>query len=215
MMALLCAGCFFMVDSRVTRFHALARDEAGKSIAIFPADPSKKNGLEFQRYASVVADQLTTHGYRVVPSEEVSSADYALFFDFAIDQGQQINIPIPVYGQVGGGTTHQSGSFSGYGSGGSYVSGTYSGSSWSPPVVAQIGSFPLLVTHYTRVLQLQIVDRAALQERNEIRPVFEGRVISRGESQLPRVMPAMIRTLFDKFPGRSGETFRTWLPPKN
>jgi hypothetical protein len=61
-------------------------------------------------------------------------------------------------------------------------------------------------TQYTRVLRLDIVDKQALAEGN-IKKLYEGKVVSSGFSdQLTKVLPEMVKALFEDFPGQSGST---------
>jgi hypothetical protein len=55
-------------------------------------------------------------------------------------------------------------------------------------------------------LRLDIVDKQALAEGN-IKKLYEGKVVSSGFSgQLVKVLPKMIKALFEDFPGKSDST---------
>jgi hypothetical protein len=55
-------------------------------------------------------------------------------------------------------------------------------------------------------LRLDIVDKQALAEGN-IKKLYEGKVVSSGFSdQLAKVLPEMVKALFEDFPGQSGST---------
>jgi hypothetical protein len=55
-------------------------------------------------------------------------------------------------------------------------------------------------------LRLGIVDQQALAEGN-IKKLYEGQVVSSGFSdQLPKVLPLMVKALFEDFPSESGST---------
>jgi hypothetical protein len=68
------------------------------------------------------------------------------------------------------------------------------------------GTREISQTEYTRVLRLDIVDKQALAEGN-IKKLYEGKVVSSGFSdQLAKVLPEMVKALFEDFPGQSGST---------
>jgi hypothetical protein len=55
-------------------------------------------------------------------------------------------------------------------------------------------------------LKIEILDRNALVQQ-KIKKIYEAKVLSRGSSaQLSKVMPSMIKALFEDFPGKSGST---------
>jgi hypothetical protein len=55
-------------------------------------------------------------------------------------------------------------------------------------------------------LRLYIVDKQALTE-GKIKKLYEGKVVSRGFSdKLTKVLPAMVKALFEDFPGQSDST---------
>jgi len=69
-----------------------------------------------------------------------------------------------------------------------------------------VGTRDTAQTEYTRVLRLDIVDKQALVEGN-IKKLYEGTVVSSGFSdQLVKVLPEMVKALFEDFPGQSGST---------
>jgi hypothetical protein len=69
-----------------------------------------------------------------------------------------------------------------------------------------VGTREISQTGYTRVLRLDIVDKQALAEGN-IKKLYEGKVVSSGFSdQLVKVLPEMVKALFEDFPGQSGST---------
>jgi hypothetical protein len=209
------SGCAaFNVTSTVSRFHRLDAHQ-GKTVVISASDPTKEQSLEFSRYATTVAEELAKYGLVPQTKDAIETSDYVLYFDYAIDMGRTVTMTVPLYGLVGGGTTHHSGSVSGFSGAGNYLSATYSGMSWSPPQIDQIGSIPISAREFTRLLRIEIVEREALRQRGVIEKVFEGRAISVGTSQLPRVFRGMVQALFERFPGRNGETFKTFYPPED
>jgi len=74
------------------------------------------------------------------------------------------------------------------------------------PTYGVVGTGVTSQTQYTRVLRLDIVDKQALAEGN-IKKLYEGKVVSSGSSsQVAQVLPTMVKTLFEDFPGKSGNT---------
>ncbi len=74
------------------------------------------------------------------------------------------------------------------------------------PEYGVTGFVPISVTQYSRVLRVEIVNRAASPTEKPQR-VYQADVISVGTSgTLARVMPAMIEGLFEAFPGQTGQT---------
>jgi hypothetical protein len=69
-----------------------------------------------------------------------------------------------------------------------------------------VGTRETSETQYTRVLRLDIVDKQSFVE-GSIKKLCEGKVVSRGFSdQLVKVLPEMVKALFEDFPGQSGST---------
>ena len=159
---------------------------------------SSSNTLEFGMYASRVASHLQTYGWTHASS---GSPDYTVLLDYQMGDSRERQGSIPIMGQTGGGTTYHSGSANSYGSYGS-TRGTYSGTSYTPATYGVVGSSPYSFTVHDRYLDMKIRDRGG-------RSVFEGRVVSTGESaEIAEVLPQMIDSLFTKFPGESGKTKR-------
>ncbi len=68
-------------------------------------------------------------------------------------------------------------------------------------------------TTYTRRVNLSFADRREFDATGKLGLVYEASVISEGSSaQIAAVMPAMLRALFQKFPGASGETRNVTVP---
>lgn len=195
------SGCMTTVNSNVTRFHDPNVLEANKTFAILPLE-TQDGSLEFQQYAKIVSEKLQTYGYTETSPKK---ADYAVFFNYGIDNGSTVISSYPIYGSTGGGTTYHSGSVNTYGSyGGSY--GTYNGTSYTAPTFGVVGSGTSSHTEYTRVLNLDILD-AKKSNQSKIVKVFEGKVKSTGSSaSFSTVSQCLIDSLFKDFPGENGKS---------
>jgi hypothetical protein len=111
-----------------------------------------------------------------------------------------------VYGQIGGGETTHSGSFSGhYGGYGDSFSGSYHGTSYTPPTYGPIGT-----QNYTYSLCGRIVSVRITSKQGD---VLNAQLSSVGSNtNLADVMPGMIEALFTGFPGKSGKTITVSKP---
>jgi|GEM_PF-6551416 len=78
----------------------------------------------------------------------------------------------------------------------------------TPPAPGQSGIFSGSYREYSRVLWLSVVESKSVGSDN-LNVLYGAQVNSSGlESQLPKVIPAMISALFNEFPGNNGETRR-------
>jgi hypothetical protein len=120
-----------------------------------------------------------------------------VFFAYGIDTGRAVDSSYPIIGQTGATTCP---TFDG-------TPQSYRCSDSSPwPTYGVVGSRETRQTEYTRILRLDIVDKQALAEGN-IKKLYEGKVVSNGSSnQLMKVLPTMVKALFEDFPGQSGST---------
>ena len=118
-----------------------------------------------------------------------------VFFAYGIDTGRAVDSSYPIIGQTG---VEPCSTFDG-------TIQSY-GCYWPWPTYGVVGTRVTSQTEYTRVLRLDIVDKQALAEGN-IKKLYEGKVVSNGSSnQLMKVLPTMVKALFEDFPGQSGST---------
>lgn len=196
---LMVSGCAGQFRSDVSNWHRL-QQPSGESFVIAAKDPMKAGSLEFAAYASMVGEELRKLGYR--PAAQGVTPDLIVRVDYGISDGRT---EIRSYGYSGfgpygdfgyyGGFRHRSRfSHYGYGYGGSYN---------------DIRSYPV----YNRQLEMEIA-AANNPEAN----LFESRVMSEGRSnRLEEVMPLLVESMFQEFPGPSGVTRRVTidLEPKS
>lgn len=189
-----------VVQTDVTRFHALPQVGAGRSFTIAPEGP-QAGSLEFERYADLVADQLVRHGWRAVPPSR-SAADRAADTVVKLSWGtgeprvEAWQSPSSIYGGMGWGAGRR-----GYGAG----------------IGLPLGDpFPYWetrsATYFPKWVAVEILDAEA--NRAGLRRVlFEGRAVAEGsQREIAPVMPSLIEALFTGFPGASGRTVRINVP---
>ena len=203
-LALLLGGCASTLRSEISAFHQFKTDTTAESIgasprfAIMALDPEQRDSLEFQSYAALISEQLRARHWVQVPLEE---ARIRVSLRYGVRSAQSLVI----WDAYGG----PYGSFSTWGW----------GPGWGVPRGASIGmGFPLgqwprdVRVIYLRELTLRI-ERAATggvggPGAAGVSPperLYEATVRSEGNrASLATVMPAMIRALFQDFPGPSG-----------
>lgn len=182
-----------IVHSTVTAFHTLPANTSGTTYAFVPL-PGQQADLEYATYRDEIATDLTSHGWAQASPDK---AQLLVTFAYAIDQGKMATVNMPVWGETGiaGATTT-----------GTYGYGTYTATTTYTPTYGITGSVPIQYTQYSRVLRVEIANRAPTPGGAPQR-VYQADVVSVGRSDtLAPVMPAMIKALFANFPGASGQT---------
>ena len=196
---LLSSGCG-RIQSNVTVFHELPATVQGVSYA-FIRSKEQQESLEHKVYEGFVRQQLNKRGFR---ETEVAQAELAVFLSYEIDNGREVVSSYPIFGQTGVSSSYTYGNL--YRSYGGYSS--YSGTTTYTPTYGVVGTGTASDTVFTRRVQLDMLQRAAL-DQGQTKKVYEGRVASSGaSSQINVVMPYLIQALFEEFPGSSGTTRR-------
>ena len=217
------AACTTGLPAKVTRYSAMPIPQ-GQSFYVVPA-AGDSAGLEFNRYASLVARQLEARGYRPAGAPQV--ADMLVKLDYEVGEGtKEYTIdPLarsryadpfyrgrydPFFGAYYGRPY-----FSRYGYYGAR-SPFYWG--WDDPFwyhspYAGFGRGyrdPIRsYTIYQSELELDIVRRA------DNAPLFEGTAQARSQTdELGVLVPNLIEAMFTNFPGRNGETVRITVPAR-
>lgn len=199
-----------VIISDVTAFHRLSPGMAvGKTLAIEAFPPERQQSLEFAAYRQKLSTAFAAQGLIVV--DKAADAEWLAVVTYDIDNGQRESrtYSTPEYGRTGGGTTtYQSGSLSSYGAGtrsGSY--GTYSGSTYTPPTYGVTGysTNTVTTTRYTRMMTIDILDRAALDKAQTVK-LYESKLVSSGAcGSLAGVFEYMVDGQFANWPGESGK----------
>lgn len=204
LLAFALSGCASSLQGRVSRFHAL--DSQPRTFVIVPA-ADQEDSLEFKSYAALVASQLTSKMWR---QSDFGSAEIAVSLQYAISQGREVAFSYPIFGQVPTGRSTTFGSVSSYGS-----TATYSGTTTNQTTLGVVGSGVGSDTEFDRVVQVIMYDLPKYRSSKQMERLYEGRIRSTGSTgDLPTVMPALVRALFEKFPGVSGSTQRVTAPIK-
>ena len=190
--AIALSGCATALDTRVTRYQAMPAPQ-GQTFAVVPVGGmAASGGLEFQRYAAIVAQQLAARGY--TPAPDPASASMVVQLGYGVDQGQVRVVSDPFAGPFGYGGFY-GGSFF-YPRYGRFGSPFYYG--WNDPYV-----------EYHSEVDLHIRAKGTDQ------PLFDGRAQARSETnRLDVVLPSLIEALFTGFPGQNGETVKITIPTR-
>jgi hypothetical protein len=179
------SGCA-LLRSQVAVVHQLPKDLSGTTYVMIPFK-EQEGRLEHKAYEETVRQELNAKGFR---ETTVDQAQTVVFFAYGIDKGRAVDSSYPIIGQTGVETCTST--------------SCLDSSPW--PTYGVVGTRETRQTEYTRVLRLDIVDKQALAEGN-IKKLYEGKVVSNGSSnQLMKVLPTMVKALFEDFPGQSGST---------
>lgn len=205
--AMALTGCATALNTRVTRYQAMPAPQ-GQSFIIVPDGGMARNGgLEFQRYASIVAQQLAARGYS--PASSMQSANMVVQLGYGVDHGQVHYVSDPFYpgygwggfgfGSYWGRNRFYYPRFGGWGGGFAY--------GWNDPFWYGGGIDSYVEYHSELDLHIRQAGTNA--------PLFDGRAQARSEtSRLDRVVPSLIEAMFAGFPGRSGETIKITIPTR-
>lgn len=181
------SGCA-RVHSQVTVFHELPKIDGTKKIYYtFYDNPELTKSIEYKTYKAKIKTHLASKNF-----VETKNARLRVFFVYGIDNGKTVTRSRAVFGQTGVSSSTTTGTIRG---------NTVSGTTTYKPTYGVVGHKQVSDTEYTRYLKLVIYD---LKNKSSL---YEGKVVSEGSSsELVAVMDAMIESLFDDFPGKSGTT---------
>ena len=193
---LMVSGCAGKFRSDVSSWHRL-QQPSGETFVVTAKDPMKAGSLEFAAYAGMMAEELRKLGYR--PVERGGKPDLIVRVDYGVSDGRT-EVRSYNYGGYGGWGPY------GWGHYGHYSRFGYWGSPYGPGY-SDIRSYPV----YNRKLEMEI---AAAGNPNA--NIFESRVMSEGRSnRLEEVMPLLVESMFQEFPGPSGVTRRVTIDLEN
>lgn len=216
--ALTLSACATGFPTKVSRFQAMPAPQ-GQSFVVVPMDARNIGGLEFSRYAEMVAQAMQAQGY--VRAASIDQASMVVRVGYGVDQGRTEIVRDPfsygrfgLYGPYGGGFGY--GGYGGFGRHPYYSRyGRYGARSaffygWDDPYwYSPFGDNLRSYTSYRSQLDVDIrrkVDNASL---------FEGKAQARSTTDnLGRLVPNLIEAMFTGFPGRSGETVKITVPPE-
>ena len=197
------SACAQTLSTTVSRYQAMPAPQ-GQTFFVVPAGGMAANGgLEFQRYAGIVAQQLQARGY--APATSAQNANMIVQFGYGVDRGQVRYVEDPFYGGRYGSPFGWGGGFYrprfGWGWGGGYSWG------WNDPF--WYGSGIDSYVEYHSQIDLHIRQAATNA------PLFDGRAQARSDTnRLDVVIPSLVDAMFTGFPGRSGETVKITIPTR-
>ena len=192
------SACAGSITSTVSRYQAMPAPQ-GQTFFVVPGEGMAANGgLEFQRYAELVAQQMQARGY--TPAASPQSATMLVQLGYIVDKGQVRYVEDPFYRSRLYDPFYYSPFYYprfGYRSRFSY--------GWNDPFWYG-GGVDSYVEYHSQV-DLHIRARGTNQ------PLFDGRAQARSQTnRLDVVIPSMVEAMFSGFPGRSGETVKITIP---
>jgi uncharacterized protein DUF4136 len=202
------SACAETLNTTVSRYQAMPAPQ-GQTFIVVPGEGMAANGgLEFQRYAAIVAQQLQARGY--TPATDPKSASMVVQLGYGVDSGQTRVVQDPFYRSRYG---------YGYGGfydpffspfyyprfGGGFGRGYYNG--WDDPFWYGSGIDSYVEYHSQIDLHIRQVGTNT--------PLFDGRAQARSQTnRLDVVVPSLVDAMFTGFPGRSGETVKITIPTR-
>ena len=196
--ALSLSACATGLRTQVSRFQAMPAPQ-GQSFVVVPANPADMGGLEFSRYAELVAQQMQTQGFARAPSINQATMVIQVGYDVSDPQTEIVSDPFPHYGYGLG--------WGGYPFYGRRRSAFLWG--WNDPFWYGGYDGVRSYTYYVSELDMRIrrkADNASL---------FEGKAKARSRTDnLQKVVPSLVQAMFTGFPGNSGETVKITIPPE-
>lgn len=194
------SACAQSINTTVSRYQAMPAPQ-GQTFIVVPGDGLAANGgLEFQRYAGLVAQQLQARGY--TPATSAEGASMVVQFGYGIDRGQVRYVDNSfAYGR-GFGDPYWSPFYRPrFGWGASY------GWGWNDPFWYG-GGIDSYVEYHS---QIDLHIRAAGANQ----PLFDGRAQARSTTdRIDVVVPSLIDAMFTGFPGQSGEVVKITIPTR-
>jgi hypothetical protein len=207
------SACATGLTTKVSRFQAMPAPQ-GQSFVVVPQNPADMGGLEFSRYAELVAQRMQAQGYARAPSIDQATMVVRLGYD--VGDAQTEIVEDPFYGPYGRGF-----GYSPYGFGRGFGYPYYGRRSfywgWNDPFwyspyggYGGYGGYGIRsYTYYVTELDLDIrrkVDNASL---------FEGTARARSRTDNPsKIVPSLVTAMFTGFPGNSGEEIKITVPPE-
>jgi hypothetical protein len=191
------SACAESLNTTVSRYQAMPAPQ-GQTFFVVPGEGmAASGGLEFQRYAGIVAQQLQARGY--TPATSAASASMLVQLGYGIDGGQTRIVQDPFY------RSHYYDPFYGpffyprYGFRSRYSYG------WSDPFWYGGGIDSYVEYHCQFDLHIRSAGNG--------QPLFDGRAQARSmTNRMDVVIPSLVEAMFTGFPGRSGETVKITIP---
>ena len=199
------SACASGLRTQVSRYQAMPAPQ-GQSFVVVPANAADMGGLEFSRYAELVAQQMQAQGFARAPSIDQATMVVQVGYDVGDAQTEIVSDPFfrSRYGPWGWGPWGWGGYYGRPWHRSSFYWG-WNDPFWYGPYDAGIRSY----TYYVSELDMRIrrkADNASL---------FEGRAKARSRTDNPaKTVPSLVQAMFTGFPGNSGETIKITIPPE-
>jgi hypothetical protein len=195
------SACATGLRTQVSRFQAMPAPQ-GQSFIVVPANPADMGGLEFSRYAELVAQQMQAQGFARAASINQATMVVQVGYDVGDAQTEIVSDPFPNYGYGYG-----------YGWGGYpfYYGRRRSAFMWGWNDPFFYGGFDGIrsYTYYVSELDMRI------RRKTDNASLFEGKAKARSRTDnLQKVVPSLVQAMFTGFPGNSGETIKITIPPE-
>ena len=193
------SACATPLRTEVSRYQAMPAPQGQTFIVVPGGGKARPGGLEFERYAALVAQNLAAHGYR--PAANAQAANMIVELGYDVDSGEtRIHDYGPTYAPFWHGSPYYYPHF------GYYGSPFYYG--WNDPFWYGRGIDSYVEYHS----QLDLHIRA----KGSNLPLFDGRAEARSTTnRLDALLPGLVQALFTGFPGQNGEVVRITIPPAN
>src|SRR5438132_685072 len=173
----------------------------GKTFVVVPGEGMAANGgLEFQRYAGIVAQQLQARGY--TPAADPQSASMLVQLGYTIDQGQVRYVEDPFSRSRFYDPFYSPFYYPRFG----YYRSPFT-YGWADPFWygGDVDSY----VEYHSELGLHI------RAKGTNAPLFDGRAQARSTTnRADVVLPSLIEAMFTGFPGQNGETVKITIPTR-
>ena len=194
-------GCATPFSASVSRFQQLPVPQ-GQSVYVVADNPRLAGGLEFGRYAELIAQRLSGFGYTRAASPV--NADLIVHVDYMVDRGREKIRSTPYVGPRFGYGIGWGGYRPYYGFGRrAWVYGYDDPFLWGSGY-GDVESY----TVYQSELDMKI-ERRGTRER-----LFEGTARAQSfDDDLTTLVPNLVEAMFTGFPGNSGQTVKITLAP--
>ena len=192
------SACANSITSTVSRYQAMPAPQ-GQTFFVVPGGGMANNGgLEFQRYAGIVAQQLQARGYQ--PAASPQAANMVVQLGYGVDKGQVRYVEDP-FSRGGYDPFYSPFYYPRFGFG--YRSRFSFG--WNDPFWYGGGVDSYVEYHSQIDLHIRQAGTQA--------PLFDGRAQARSTTnRLDVVIPSLVEAMFTGFPGQNGETVRITVP---
>ena len=193
------SACANSLNTTVSRYQAMPAPQ-GQTFFVVPGNGMAANGgLEFQRYAGLVAQQLQARGY--APATEPRTATMVVQLGYSVDNGQTRIVEDPFARSRYYDPFYSPFYYPRFGFRSRFSYG------WNDPFWYG-GGIDSYVEYHSEV-DLHI--RAASTNQ----PLFDGRAQARSQTnRLDMVLPSLVEAMFTNFPGQNGETVKITIPAR-